>query len=513
MSQLKKLAGQTAIYGISSILGKTINFLLIPIYTAYLPKEDVGAFTVIYSFIAFFNIIFTYGMETAFFRFSTGKGLEAQRVYGNTQSLIITTSLSLGALLYVSASPLSEMLGYDGKAYLFRWVALILTIDAVMAIPFAKLRVEGKAWAFALTKLLNILLNVGFNIFFIVFCYHVYSGDLFPSLQPAVAYFYRPDWGVDYILLSNLLANALILPFLFYLTGKFTFALDKNVLKPMWHYAVPLLFMGLAGVTNEVFSRGLFEYALPEGFYEGLSKREAGGVFGANFRLAILMNLIIQAFKYAAEPFFFQQAANKNNPAIFAKVMHWFILFCSLLMVAVTVNLDIIGPLFLRGEGYEKALNIVPVLLLGYLFLGIYYNLSIWFKITDKTKYSFYITLIGAVITVLVIFMLIPILGFMGAALSTLFTYMVMAVLCYIIGQKYYPVPYQTTKGIFYLSTAFLLGYLGFVVELKNPLWEFLVQNTFLLAYALMIVLMEKKELYLIFQSIFAKRDHASKSN
>ena len=506
MSQLKRLAGQTAIYGISSILGKTINFLLIPIYTAYLPTEDVGAFTMIYSFIAFFNIIFTYGMETAFFRFSTGKGLDPQRVYGNAQSLITTTSLSLGALLYLSAVPLSDLLGYEGKGYLFRWVALILTIDALMAIPFAKLRVEGKALVFALTKLFNILLNVGFNIFFIVLCHHIYSGDLLAALQPVVATFYRPDWGVDYILLSNLLANAIILPLLFYLTGKFTFALDKNVLKPMWHYAVPLLFMGLAGVTNEVFSRGLFEFALPEGFYEGLSKREAGGVFGANFRLAILMNLIIQAFKYAAEPFFFQQANNKNNPQVFAKVMHWFIIFCSLLMVAVTVNLDIIGPLFLRGEGYEKGLNIVPILLLGYLFLGIYYNLSIWFKITDKTKYSLYITVIGAVITVLVILTLIPVLGFIGAALSTLLSYMTMAIICYIIGQKYYPVPYQTNRGAFYLLSAFLLGYAGFAIELANPFSEFLIQNAFMLAYALMIVLMEKKELSLILQSIFVKK-------
>jgi len=506
MSQLKQLAGQTAIYGISSILGKTINFLLIPIYTAYLPKEDVGAFTVIYSFIAFFNIIFTYGMETAFFRFSTGKSLDPQRVYGNTQSLIITTSLSLGALLYVSAVPLADLLGYVGKDHLFRWVALILTIDAVMAIPFAKLRVEGKALPFALIKLFNILLNVGFNIFFIVLCHHIHAGDLLADLQPVVAAFYQPDWGVDYILLSNLLANAFILPLLFYLTGKFTFALDANVLKPMWHYALPLLFMGLAGVTNEVFSRGLFEYALPEGFYEGLSKREAGGIFGANFRLAILMNLIIQAFKYAAEPFFFQQASNKNNPQVFAKVMHWFIIFCSLLMVMVIVNLDIIGPLFLRGEGYEKGLNIVPVLLLGYLFLGIYYNLSIWFKITDKTKYSLYITLIGAAITILVIFTLIPVFGFMGAALSTLLSYMFMAIICYIIGQKYYPVPYQTNRALLYLSTGFLLGYAGFKVEASNQVLEFMAQNAFLLAYALMIALMEKKELSLILQSIFVKK-------
>ncbi len=513
MSQLKKLAGQTAVYGISSILGKTINFLLIPVYTNYLPKEDVGAFTVIYAFIAFFNIIFTYGMETAYFRFSTGKDLSPDRVYSNAQSLLVTTSLSLGSLLFLSAAPLAELLDYSGKAYLFRWVALILTIDAVMAIPFAKLRVEGKALAFALTKLTNIGLNVGFNLFFIVFCHHVYQGDMLASLQPIIQRFYQPDWGVDYILLSNVLANALILPLLIYLTGRFTFVLDRGLLKPMWDYSLPLLFMGLAGVTNEVFSRGLFEYALPENFYAGLSNREAGGIFGANFKLAILMNLIIQAFKYAAEPFFFQQATNKNNPAIFARVMHWFIILCSLLMVAVIVNLDIIGPLFLRGEGYEMGLDIVPVLLLGYLFLGIYYNLSIWFKITDRTQYSFYITLAGALITIVVIFTLIPILGFMGAALSTLLSYGAMTVICYWIGQKYYPVPYQTKKGVFYLSSAFILGYAGFLLELNHPLAEFLAQNAFVVAYAAIIVLMEKKELYLIINTIFAKKNHASKSN
>ncbi|MEX2593880.1 MAG: polysaccharide biosynthesis C-terminal domain-containing protein [Anditalea sp.] len=513
MSQLKKLAGQTAIYGISSILGKTVNFLLIPIYTDYLPKEDVGAFTVIYAFIAFFNVVFTFGMETAYFRFSTGKGLDPTKVYSTAQSLLITTSLSLGALLYLSSGQLAELLDYSGKAYLFKWVALILTIDAIMAIPFAKLRVENKALTFSFTKLLNIGLNVGFNIFFIIFCHHVYAGDILPSIQPLIQSFYNPDWGVDYILLSNLLANALILPLLFFLTGKFTFILDKSYLKPMWHYSVPLLFMGLAGVTNEVFSRGLFEYTLPENFYEGLSKREAGGVFGANFKLAILMNLIIQAFKYAAEPFFFQQAENKNNPEIFAKVMHWFIICCSLLMVAVTVNLDIIGPLFLRGEGYERGLDIVPILLMGYLFLGIYYNLSIWFKITDRTKYSFYITLAGAIITLIVLFTLIPVFGFVGAALSTLLSYLTMSIICYYIGQKHYPIPYQTKRGVFYLMTAFVFGYLGFLIDMDHAVGDFLAKNAFILAYAFIIILMEKKELYLILNSIIGNKEHASKSN
>lgn len=495
MSQLKKLAGQTAIYGINSILGKTINFLLLPIYTTYLDKEALGSFTAIYAFIAFLNIIFTYGMETTYFRYATGKGLDPQKVFAQIQSLLITTSISMGAIIYFSAPALASWLGYEGQEYLFRWMAWILAIDAVLALPYAKLRKENKALPFALTKLGNILLNVGFNIFFIVFCFHVWNGELLPSLQPFVNTFYNSDWGVEYILLSNLLANALMIPVLFKLSGKFVFGMDKEILQPMWHYAVPLLFMGLAGVTNEVFSRGLFEYVLPENFYEGLTQREAGGVFGANFRLAIFMNLIIQAFKYAAEPFFFNQSTDKNSPALFARVMHAFVIFCSLLMVMVSVNLDLLGGFFLRGEGYSEALYIVPVLLLGYLFLGIYFNLSIWFKLTDQTKYSFYITSLGAVLTVLVMFVFVPIFGYMGAALSTLLSYFIMAVVCYFFGQKYFPIPYQTGKDSFYLLLAFGLSYLGFFLEIEQAVLQLITRNSLVIVFVLVVLWLEKEEL------------------
>lgn len=492
MSQLKKLASQTAVYGISSILGKTINFLLLPIYTAYLDKAALGSFTAIYAFIAFLNIVFTYGMETTYFRYATGKGLDPEKVYSQIQSLLITSSLSLGALLYFSAEPIADWLGYAGRAHLFRWTAWILAIDAVMAIPYAKLRKENKAFQFAFTKLGNILLNVGFNVFFIVFCFHVWNGDILIGLKPVIDGIYRPDWGVDYILLANLLANAAMVPIVFRLAGKFSFHIDREFLAPMWHYSVPLLFMGLAGVTNEVFSRGLFEYVLPENFYEGLSSREAGGVFGANFRLAILMNLVIQAFKYAAEPFFFNQSADKNSPELFAKVMHAFVIFCTILMVAISVNLDWIGPLFLRSPGYLEGLFIVPALLLGYLFLGIYFNLSIWFKLTDKTKYSFYLTLLGAIVTVLVIFFLVPIWGYMGAALSTLFCYAMMTVVCYMLGQKYFPIPYQTKKDLGLILLAFLLSYFGFYLDLEIGMVQFIVRNSLVIVFVLVVLWLEK---------------------
>jgi O-antigen/teichoic acid export membrane protein len=207
------------------------------------------------------------------------------------------------------------------------------------------------------------------------------------------------------------------------------------------------------------------------------------------------MNLIIQAFKYAAEPFFFNQSTDKNSPALFARVMHAFVIFCSLLMVAVSVNLDILGRFFLRGEGYAGALYIVPVLLLGYLFLGIYFNLSIWFKLTDQTRYSFYITALGAVVTVIVIFVFVPILGYMGAALSTFLSYFIMAVVCYFFGQKYFPIPYQTGKDSFYLVFAFGLSYLGFFLDIEQAVLQFIIRNSLVIVFVLVVLWLEKEEL------------------
>lgn len=491
MSNFKKLAGQTAVYGLSSILGRSINFLMIIVYTQYLTKEAMGSFTSIYALIGFMNIIFTYGMETTFFRYSTGKNLDQTRVYNSTQSLLITSTLILGSGLFLLAPALADWLEYPGQAYLFRWTALILSFDAILAIPFAKLRLENKAMIFAGAKIFNILLNIFFNLLLIIgFPYLISHGVIYEGFLG-----YRSDWGVEYILLSNLLANGLIIPFVWWKAGFFKFKLEGEIIRPMWSYSIPLLFMGLAGVTNELFSRFLFEYVLPPNFYAGLTSREAGGVFGANFKLAILMNLVIQAFKYAAEPFFFKQSQDKNSPLLYAKVMHAFILFCTVLMIAISVNLSWLGPLFLRRPGYENGLFIVPTLLMGYLLLGIYFNLSIWFKITDQTKFSFWITLVGAILTIAIIYIFVPLWGYMGGALSTISCYLVMCLLCYLYGQKYYPIPYQTGKGIFYLILAFGLSYGGFYLEIGQPILNFLAKNSLILLFGLIIWMMEKDQI------------------
>ena len=488
MSNLKKLAGQIAIYGLSSILGRSINFLLIIVYTAYLNAEALGAFTGIYALIGFLNIVFTYGMETAFFRFSTGKNLDCAKVYNSTQSLLITSTLVLGSAIYLAAPWLAEVMNYPGQAYLFRWTALILSFDAVLAIPFAKLRLENRAIAFAGAKLINIGINVLLNLLLIVWIPQWIDGGVIESGFLG----YQSDWGVEYILLSNLLANGLIIPFVWWRAGFFRFHLEKEIIRPMWKYSLPLLFMGLAGVTNELISRLLFEYMLPQNYYAGLNSREAAGVFGANFKLAILMNLIIQAFKYAAEPFFFKQSSDKNSPLLYAKVMHAFIIFCTILMIAISVNLSWIGPLFLKGEEYIAAYFIVPMLLMGYLLLGVYFNLSIWFKVTDKTNYSFWITIIGALVSITVIIILVPKLGYLGGALSTLCSYLIMTAICYVFGQKYYPIPYQTGKGLSYLFLAFGLSYAGFYLDLGSDLINFLAKNSLIFMYLILIGFSEK---------------------
>jgi len=491
MSNLKKLAGQTAIYGLSSILGRSINFLLIIVYTAYLNPEALGAFTGIYALIGFLNITFTYGMETSFFRFSTGKNLDTTTVYHSTQSLLITSTVVLGSGIYLAAPWLAELMNYPGQAYLFRWMALILSFDAVLAIPFAKLRLENRAFAFAGAKLINISLNVLFNLLLIVWIPQWINSGFIESGFLG----YQSDWGVEYILLSNLLANGLIIPYVWWRAGFFRFHLEKTIIRPMWNYSLPLLFMGLAGVTNELVSRLLFEYVLPLNYFPGLTSREAAGIFGANFKLAILMNLVIQAFKYAAEPFFFKQSTDKNSPLLYARVMHAFIIFCTILMIAISVNLDWIGPLFLKGQEYAEAYFIVPMLLMGYLLLGVYFNLSIWFKITDKTNYSFWITLIGAIVSIVVIISLVPVLGYLGGALSTLSCYLIMTVICFFFGQKYYRIPYQTGKGMLYLLLAFGLSYGGFYLTLDSSIASFMAKNSLIVLFLILVGFLEKEQL------------------
>ncbi|WP_426058208.1 polysaccharide biosynthesis C-terminal domain-containing protein [Hymenobacter sp. B1770] len=466
MSVVKKLASQTAVYGISSIVGRVLTYLLVPVYTGYFAAAEYGIVTALYAYVSFLNVVFTYGMETTFFRFANQAGVDRQELYGRVMSLLLVSSVGLTAVLVLLAEPLLGLLdipaGHERYAV---WVALILGLDALAAIPFARLRLENKARRFATIKLANIVLNVALNLFFIVFCADVMKGEYLPALQPLVGRMYDPTIGVGYVFLSNLVASGFTVLLLWRELFNFRFRLSLEPLRSLLKYAYPLMLMGLAGMVNETLDRILLPKWLPDNFYPGQSSLTAVGIYGACYKLSIFMSLVIQAFRYAAEPFFFAQITEKNSPATFAMILKWFTLCCAVIFVGISLNVEDIGPLFLRRPEYLQGLVVVPVLLLANLFLGVYYNLSVWFKLTDKTYYGTYIGAGGAVLTIALNFLLIPVLGYMGCAIATLVCYFMMAVICWRLGERHFPVPYPALRLGLWLLLASGLVALGWWIQ------------------------------------------------
>ena len=466
MSIAKKLASQTAVYGVSSIVGRVLTYLLVPLYTRAFAAAEYGVVTGLYAYVSFLNVVFTYGMETTYFRFANRTGTDRQALYDRSLSLLLVSSVLFTALLMGLARPLLGLLdigpGHERYAY---WVALILGLDAMSAIPFARLRLENRARKFAAVKMAGIVLNVALNLFFIVLCPYLLKAG---GGQSAISAVYDPNLGVGYVFLSNLTASAFTLLLLGPELLDFRFRLNLAPLRPLLKYAYPLMLMGLAGMVNETLDRILLPKWLPAGFYPGQSSLTAVGIYGACYKLSIFMSLVIQAFRYAAEPFFFAQSTEKNSPATFALVLKWFTLCCAVIFVVISLNVEDFGDLFLRRAEYRQGLAVVPVLLLANLFLGVYYNLSVWFKLTDKTYYGTYIGAGGAVLTIALNFLLIPVLGYMGSAIATLACYFMMAVLCWRLGERHFPVPYPVVRLSLWLGLAVVLVALGWWVPVAG---------------------------------------------
>ena len=493
MSNLKKLAGDTIIYGASSILGRLLNYLLVPYYTYVFATGEYGAVTEIYAYAAFFNVLYTYGLETAYFRFATLNKEEEPHIFNLTTSCILFSSLLLSAVLMLLATPIVTYLQYPGKENFVIWFAFILAIDAVLAIPFAKLRLEGKSKQFALAKFANIGLNIGFNLFFLSLCPAILRGDVFSFLKPDIHSFYDPSLGVDYVFLSNLLANAALIFLLWSVLRKLKITFQWEKLKPMLVYAYPILFAGLAWVTNEMLSRWALRFWLPDNFYPGMTSEEALGVFGAVYKFSVFMTLAVQAFRYAAEPFFFSRAADKNSPELFSRVSHGFILFGCIILLAVSINLDVLEHILRRPE-YRTGMHVVPILLLANLFLGIYYNVSIWYKLTDKTHFSTWIAGGGALLTIALNYILIPVAGYEGSSWVTLIVYFLMAAVCYGFGQRHYPIPYPVLKDLTYIAVTILLIYVSTLISTDSIWLTMLLRLALIGAFCGSIYLLERKQ-------------------
>lgn len=449
MHSIKKLASQTVIYGLSSIIGRVANYLLVPFYTSIFLPEEYGVVTEFYAYAAFFSILYTYGMETAYFRFAA-QGQELQS-FNIATSAILFTSLIISVLLALFATSLINWIGYPGCERYIYYLIAILAIDAMLVIPFAQLRLRKQPIFFASAKLLQIGLNILLNLLLLYGLAKIYIGQALPLLQPFVVRFYTPDRRVAYVFIANLMANVALLPLLSKSFIQLRFQLPWQQLKSMLAYAFPLLLMGLAGTVNEMLSRALLRHLLPPGFYSGKSNEAILGIFGACYKLSVFMSLGIQAFRYAAEPFFFVHAQDKHAPTLFSQAMHGFILIACFILFAISANLDLLSYLFLRNPEYRTGTEIVPYLLLAYLWLGVYYNLSVWFKLADKTYYGTLITGMGAIVTIVLNILLVPRMGYWGSVWAAVASYAIMSGLCYFEGQKHYPIPYQVGHGLAYI--------------------------------------------------------------
>ena len=445
MNPLKKLAGQTVIYGLSSVVGRLLNYLLVPLYTRVFLPEEYGVVTEMYAYVAFLVVMLTYGIETAFFRFSQ-KATNKRTVYSTSLISLLVTSIIFITTVYVFAQPISNWLQYPKTPEYIQCFALIVGLDAIAAISFAKLREMNNATRFALIKLTNIFINIGLNLFFIIYCPYAIENNL--SSIEFVNSVYSQEIGVGYIFIANLIAS--IITFLMLLPEmiKSVWIFDKTLWKNMMIYAFPLLIAGLAGITNETIDRILLKHLLPE----TVNASSELGLYGAFYKLSILMILFIQTFRFAAEPFFFAQEKEKNSKKIYADVMKYFVIITSLIFLIVSMFYDFI-ILFLGSDYHDpRGFKVVSILLAANLFLGIYYNLSIWYKLSEKTKYGAYLSIFGAVITLTLNFILIPRIGFVGSAWATLACYFSMTIASYFLGKTHYSIKYPLKRIFLYLG-------------------------------------------------------------
>ncbi|MBK7572623.1 MAG: polysaccharide biosynthesis protein [Bacteroidetes bacterium] len=458
MSIYKKLVGQTAIYGLSSILGRLLNYLLVPIYTRVFEAGEYGVVTQLYSYIALMTVIFTYGLDISFFRyFQSEKG--NPKVYSTSLMSIIFSSLFFGGLIILFAPQLSGIIGTaddiakpgQSRSLYISMFAAVLAFDAITAIPFAMLRQQNKAKRFVFIRLVGIVSNVGLNLFFLVICPWILKSN--PTSW--IASIYYPDFGVGYVFVINAISSFVCLILLLPEILRVDWSFDKQLWKEMMIYSFPLMIAGLAGMINETFDRVL----IPILIADKSTAMAQLGIYGACYKLSILMTLFIQTFRYAAEPFFFSHSTKENPQKTYADVMNYFVIVCGFIFLGIMLFMDVIEVFI--GEKFRSGLPVVPILLMANLCLGVFYNLSIWYKLTNKTRWGAILSLIGAIVTLTLNFALIPVLGYMGAAWTTLICYAVMMIISYFLGQKHYPVPYKVGSFFYFIGISIALWIAG----------------------------------------------------
>lgn len=487
MNPLKKLVSQTAVYGLSSILGRILGYLLVPIYTRVLVDAVYGEVIELYSYTAVVLIMLTYGMETAFFRFAKSTG-KSKTVFSTAFVSILSSSIAFLALTIIFRQNIADLIQYSAKVQYIIYIGLILFFDSINAIPYANLRLQDRAKKFVAIRLTGIFSNIGLNLLFILFIPYLINKHADNSTVQWIQQYYNSDSKVDYIFISNIISSGLQ-SFMFlpeWLKMKFSF--DFKIWKKMIVYAMPLLVFGLAGAINEVIDRVLLKYLLPE----NIAMAQVG-IYGAVYKVSILMTIFIQAYRYAAEPFFFAQEKHKDAKIMYANMMKYFVMVTSLIFLTTMLYIEIVIGLI--GEDFRSGAHVIPILLMANLFLGVYYNLSVWYKLTDKTKFGAYISVFGALITLILNFYWIPRIGYLGSAWATFACYGSMMLVSYLIGRKYYPIPYDIKRILTYIGLSVILYFASVYLDIESQALRLSVNTIIILAYIGVLFLRERKNL------------------
>lgn len=459
MSGLKSLAKDTAIYGMSSIIGRFLNYLLVPLYTVKLSVESggYGVVTNIYAMTALLLVILTYGMETGFFRFANDHKENSQTVYSTTLLSVGTTSLLFAVVCLLFQEPIAAFFGYGEHPEFISMMAVVVALDAFQCIPFAYLRYKKRPIKFAALKLLFIFSNILLNLIFFVWCPAVYK-----SHPEWVSWFYSPAYGVGYVFLANLICtSAITFCFVKELTG-FKYTFDKELLRRMLSYSFPILILGIAGILNQSVDKIIFPLLFED-------KTEASvqlGIYGAASKIAMIMALLTQAFRYAYEPFVFGKSQDKDNRQTYADAMKFFIIFTLLAFLGVMFYLDILR--YVIAPGYWSGLKVVPIVMAGSMFMGIYFNLSFWYKLIDKTIWGAYFSLIGCALVIGLNVIFVPVYGYMACAWASFAGYAVVMLLSYFVGQKQYPIDYDLKSIGKYTLLAVILYIPAMYVPIEN---------------------------------------------
>ena len=494
MNPIKKLAGQTVIYGLSSIIGRILNYLLVPLYTRVFSQGEYGVVNVMYAYVAIAFILLTYGMETTYFRYSEIEKSK-KSVYNTILSSIFVSTFIFLILTIGFASGIARLIEYPDHSEYVVLFALILAFDAITAIPFAKLRAQNRPIKFASIKFINISVNIGLNLFFLLLCPYLLKVSN-NSISNIVLIFFKPGWSlIVYVFISNLVASAITLVLLYSEFKNFNFHFDFKLWKKMIIYALPLLLTGLAGIMNETYGRLLMKYILPENIAE-----QQIGIYSASIKIAFLLNLFVQAFRYAAEPFFFSHEKEKDSRVVYARIMNYFVIATTFIFLGIMLYIDIV--VLIIGERFREGIAVIPILLMGYLFLGIFYNLSIWYKLTNKTRYGAYMALGGALITIVFNLLWIPRYGYMGSAWAAILCYGSMMVVSYIIGMKHYAINYQIGKIIAYISLSIVLVIINHFIQKGDLIINFLKSTILLIVFISVVYFTERND----FRSFFIQK-------